>query len=89
MKTKQNRWKIHILALSLKNRQCGISTFKIEIKDIKVIVHEMSMGSSKMVDLFLTFGILNHSSHDETVKNDIKLKADYRIFNITICNWFD
>lgn len=42
-----------------------------------------------MVDLFLTFGILNHSSHDETVKNDIKLKADYRIFNITICNWFD
>lgn len=34
MKTKQNRWKIHILALSLKNRQCGISTFKIEIKDI-------------------------------------------------------
>lgn len=73
MKTKQNRWKIHILALSLKNRQCGISTFKIEIKDIiknlidiKVIVLEMSMGSSKMVDLFLTFGILNHSSHDET-----------------------
>lgn len=49
----------------------------------------MSMGSSKMVDLSLTFGMLNHSSHDETEKNDSKLQADYRIFTMTICNWFD
>lgn len=49
----------------------------------------MSMGSLKMVDLFLIFGILNYLLYDEIVKNDIKLKVDYRIFNIIICNWFD
>lgn len=33
----------------------------------------MSMGSLKMVDLLLIFGILNYLLYDEIVKNDIKL----------------
>lgn len=33
----------------------------------------MCMGSLKMVDLFLIFGILNYLLYDEIEKNDSKL----------------